>query len=161
MTALAARLSRILANVPDATAFHVYDGRQLEAWLKEGKQARQDNSRSAPIPTRPAHRVAETGRVRAPDLLTIQDVAARWQVSAKQVRKIVDAGLLRYRNVGLGSKYRSMRFHPTDVDECIERIAKLNVSKPLGPSKKKVRRRGPGAEVIGFTARRLLKKKKS
>ncbi len=56
-------VNHILANVPDATAFHVYDGRQLEAWLKEGRQ--DDTAKRASIPTRPAHRVADAGRVRA------------------------------------------------------------------------------------------------
>src|SRR5207249_752896 len=57
-TALPARLSRILANIPEAMAFHVYDGRQLERWM-EGKQARQDgNSERAPKPRPARHHVA-------------------------------------------------------------------------------------------------------
>jgi excisionase family DNA binding protein len=117
-----------------------------------GRKAHKQNAR-APLPVRPAHRVVESGR---PDVLTIQQVAARLQVSVKQVRKLVDDGDLRYINVGRGSKHRAMRFKPADVEECIRQLTKRNV--PSCPSTSRRTRlttnTTSSAEVIGFTARR-------
>ncbi len=44
----AALVNHILANVPDATAFHVYGGQQLEAWLKEASEHRRAVPKPAP-----------------------------------------------------------------------------------------------------------------
>src|SRR2546428_2907022 len=80
-TAFPARLSRILANIPDATAFHVYDGRQLEAWRKEA-QVRRAVPKQAPTPTRPALRVADVGRPQTP-YLTMEEAAAQLHKSRR------------------------------------------------------------------------------
>ncbi len=123
--------------------------------LAEGDEAHAKTR--AIIPTRPAHRVADAGRVRAPDaLLTIQDVAARFQTSKKQVRKLVDDGVLRGINLGRGSKHRHLRFHPTDVEECLQRRTKRNAPSCLSTRSKSRRTTTwtSSGEVIGFTARR-------
>jgi excisionase family DNA binding protein len=142
MTAFPHRLSRILADVPEATAIHIYDGGQLEAWLKEAPKDR------APLPPPKGNRPANA-------LLTLQDVAARLQVSKKQVRKLVDDGDLRYINIGRGSKHRQIRFHPDDVEECLQRLAKRNM--PSCQSTKTRAHRSTNihsqSDVIGFTAR--------
>src|SRR5262249_30659954 len=93
-------------------------------------------------------------------LITLHEIRARLPVSSKQVWKLMDDGELRYINVGRGSKYRTMRVAPVDIDACIERLAKRNSrQEPAAPVTKGGRylRGSDSAEVIGFTQRRLLK----
>src|SRR5216683_8151855 len=116
----------------------------------------QENSARRPIQKQAAHRKAEAARRPDDGLLTVGDVAVRLQVSMKQVRNFVDDGGLRYINVGRGSKHRTMRFTPADVESCITQLAKRN-SRPC-PSTAIQSRRTTNthskSEVIGFTARR-------
>jgi excisionase family DNA binding protein len=87
-------------------------------------------------------------------LLTVEEVAARLQVSKKQVRKFVEDGLLRYINLGRGSKHRAMRFQPADVEECLTQLTKRNVpcqsTRTLDRHTTNIRSQ---SAVIGFTAR--------
>jgi excisionase family DNA binding protein len=99
-----------------------------------------------------------TPPTRAPDLLTAQQVAERWQVSVKHVRKMVTEGKLPYIDIGLGSKHRSIRFKLTDLER-IEQSTQRHTPQSTLTNSKPPRHKGGGGEVIGFTARRLLKKR--
>ena len=116
-----------------------------------GEPHKDNTAKRAPIPTRPAHRNRPSDA-----LLTITDVADRLRISTKQVRKLVDDGLLRYINIGRGSKHRAMRFTPADVEACITQLAKRNVPSCLSTRSKSRRTTTwtSSGEVIGFTARR-------
>jgi hypothetical protein len=59
-------LSRVLANIPDATALHVYDGRQLEAWMAGNSERRSipkqaSRARRRPSPKRTLKAAKELG----------------------------------------------------------------------------------------------------
>jgi len=114
------------------------------------------NPAQHPTPKQAGHRKAEAARRPDDALLTVGDVAVRLQVSMKQVRNLVDDGGLRYINVGRGSKHRTMRFTPADVESCITQLAKRN-SRPCPSTAIQSRRTTSThskSEVIGFTARR-------
>jgi hypothetical protein len=85
-------LTRILADNPDATAIHLYSGRQLESWL-QGKEAQETSERRAvkqangrarrrPVPTLP------------PRLMSREDAAAYCNCSLSTFDDWVRRGII-------------------------------------------------------------------
>jgi hypothetical protein len=91
-------------------------------------------------------------------LRTPQEVATRLGMSVKQVKTLaLKDGELRFINIGRGTKNVRMMFTDADVEEFIKRRAKRNTTQQQSPTQKGTSHRA--AEVIGFTARRLMNKK--
>jgi hypothetical protein len=104
-------------------------------------------------PTNPTRNISE----RAADGQASRGSSPGLQETGSQAR---DAGRLRCVDVGLGSKHRAMRFAPADVDEYVANLTKRNTPQQNPPATRSRRRSmTSGADVIGSTARRLLKQK--
>ncbi len=145
-------------------------GKTVSASVWDGLEKFWDAER-APAPIRPDRAIRRhlpepaRGNARQPvgpdDFLSLQQVAARWNVSVKHVRQKIADGDLRYVDVSKrGSKNRKIRIKLDDLKECETRLAKRD--EPVSPeSTAKARRtnKSRGGEVISFTQRRLLKKK--
>ncbi len=114
------------------------------------------NPAQRPTRTQAAHRV----RCSIPNgLRTPQEVATRLGMSVKQVKTLaLKDGELRFINIGRGTKNVRMMFTDADVEEFIKRRQKRNTPQQQSPTQKGTSHRA--AEVIGFTARRLLKRKR-
>jgi AraC-like DNA-binding protein len=113
------------------------------------------NPARRPIQKQAAHRV----RSSIPNgLRTPQEVATRLGMSVKQVKTLaLKDGELRFINTGRGTKNIRMMFTDADVEEFIKRRHKRNTPQQQSPTQKGTSHRA--AEVIGFTARRLMNKK--
>ena len=107
------------------------------------------------IPNQVAHRVQSS----IPNgLRTPQEVATRLGMSVKQVKTLaLKDGELRFINIGRGTKNIRMMFTDADVEDFIKRRAKRNTTQRQSPTQKGTSHRA--AEIIGFTARRLMNKK--
>jgi hypothetical protein len=113
------------------------------------------NPAQRPTRTQAAHRV----RSSVPNgLRTPQEVATRLGMSVKQVKTLaLKDGELRFINIGRGTTNIRMMFTDADVEDFIKRRAKRNAPQHQSPTQKRTSHRA--AEVIGFTARRLMNKK--
>lgn len=104
--------------------------------------------------------------VRELELLTLREAAGPLKCSPKQVRRLIDAGLLKAVRLGIGA--RSDRVHPADLEDYISRGRKFrpcqSASVPTAtasklPSAGKAR---PIAEVLATgRALRLVRSKQS